>query len=49
MVMHLLIEELSVQVSRITTFIFLRLGHVHAHVTTLQYAFINTDFVAFAT
>ena len=33
MVMHLLTEELSVQVSWITTFMFLRLGHVHAHVT----------------
>jgi hypothetical protein len=38
MMMHLLTEELSVQVSWITIFIFLCLGHVHAHVTPPHYA-----------
>jgi hypothetical protein len=43
MVMHLLIEELSVQVSWITTFMFLRLGHVHAHVTPPQYSIFGCN------
>ena len=43
MVMHLLTKELSVQVSWITTFMFLRLGHVHAHVTPPQYLFMQDN------
>jgi len=42
MVMHLLTEELSVQLAGTAIFMLLRLGHVHAHVTPPHYTIINT-------